>query len=131
MQKTPISIAHGHQWGEWQFDEQGPYLDYSPHNYNVPLFPQNLASQVFDCLRQVAAKSWGTKRVQLDLIKAYSEIFAFHPKFSKSFQSEIIRSEAAWKQLLANVRNLVREEGTDRQSWNQNLQEVFDQFRRL
>jgi len=131
MQKTPISIAHGHQWGEWQFDERGACLDYLPHNYKVPLFPQNLASQVFGCVRGVAAKSWGTKRVQLDLIKAYSEIFGFHPKFSKAFQSEITTREAAWKQLLANVRNLVREEGTDRQSWNKKLQEFFDQFKGL
>ena len=131
MQKASILIAHGHQWGEWQFDERRLYLDYLPHNYNILLIPQNLASQVFGCLQGVAAKTWATKQVQLDLIKAYSDIFAFHPRFSKSFQSEIATNEAGWKQLLANIRALIREEGTDRQIWNQKLQAAFEQFKAL
>jgi hypothetical protein len=129
MQKKQISVAHGHRWGEWQFDERRLYLDYLPHDYNVSLPTQNLVNQVFGCLRQVAAKTWGTKQVLFDLIQAYSEIFSCNSKFSKPFQSEIATRKSAWDQFLADVKALVKEEGIDRPSWNRKLDEAFNRFK--
>jgi hypothetical protein len=129
MQDKQKSVAHGHRWGEWQFDERKNYLDYLPHKYNVPLSNHNLVAQVFDCLRQVAAKTWGTKQVLLDLIQAYSEIFSCSAEFSKPFQSEIAPRIAAWEQFLAEVSALARDEGADRPSWNRRLEESCNRFK--
>jgi hypothetical protein len=129
MQKMQISVPHKHRWGDWQFDERRLYLDYLPHNYNAPLPTQNLAGQMFSSLRGVAAKTWGTKQVLLNLTQAYSEIFSCNPKFSKPFQNEIATRKAAWDQFLAEIKALVEEEGVDRPSWNRELEEAFNRFK--
>lgn len=129
MQNKPISVTHGHKWGEWEFDERRLYLDYLPHGYNIPLHTQNLAGQMLGFLRQVAAKTWGTTQVLSDLIQAYSEIFSCNSKFSKPFQSEVETHKPAWEQFLADVKSLVKEKDTDRPNWNRKLDEAYDRFR--
>lgn len=121
-------MTHGHRWGDWQFDERRLYLDYLPHNYNISLPSQNLANQLFSSLRQIAAKTWGTKQVLLDLLQAYSEIFSRNPRFLKPFQREIATRKEAWGQFLADARALVGEEGIDRPNWDRRLQEAFNRF---
>jgi hypothetical protein len=128
MQKKQFSVAHGHEWFFWRFDERRLFLDYCPNGYNISLRTSALPGQIFNAMRNIGAKDWGSRDVLIDLLKAYREIFSLSRKFAESFESEIAPRMDRWDGFCSEVTKLIRKKDGDTPRWNRELEEAYTRF---